>query len=74
MGLSNQDYQALSKEIQNQKGGQPLDLDDPVVDAEIFERGMKKQFGDLKKNFREVVDNLRTNDYNTFVRINQSKA
>lgn len=51
-----------------------MDLDDPVVDAEIFERGMKKQFGDLKKNFREVVDNLRTNDYNTFVRINQSKA
>lgn len=57
-----------------QNGGKALDLDDPVVDAEIFERGIKRQFGDLKKNFRDVVDNLRTNDYKTFVKVNEPKA
>jgi hypothetical protein len=49
-------------------------MDDPVVDAEIFEKGIKRQFGDLKSTFREVVDNLRTNDYTTFVKVNESKA
>jgi hypothetical protein len=44
------------------------------VDAEVFERGVKKQFGDLKRNFRDVVDNIRTNDYNTFVKVNEPKA
>lgn len=43
-----------------------MDLDDPKVDAEIFERGIKKQFGQLKRNFRDVVDNIRTNEIETF--------
>ena len=50
------------------------DLEDPKVDAEVFEKGMKKQFGDLKRNFRDVVDNLRTDDYTTFVKVNEPKA
>lgn len=49
-------------------------MDDPVIDAELFEKGIKKQFGELKRNFRDVVDNIRTQDYNSFVRINQKKA
>ena len=57
-----------------QNGGQALDLDDPQVEAEIFERGIKKQFGDLKRNFKNVVDNIRTKDYKTFVKVNEPKA
>lgn len=35
---------------------------------------MKKQFGELKRNFSNVVDNIRTNDYNMFVKVNEGKA
>lgn len=35
---------------------------------------MKSQFGDLKKNFRGVVDNIRTNDFRSFQNINKEKA
>ena len=51
-----------------------MDLDDPVTDAEIFEHGIKKQFTELKRNFRGVVDNIRTEDYNSFVKVNENKA
>ena len=59
----------MQRELANIKG-QALDLDDPITDAEIFEHGIKKQFGDLKKNFRGVVDNIRTTDYTSFVKVN----
>lgn len=49
-------------------------MDDPRVDAEVFEKGIKRQFGELKRNFRDVVDNIRTNDYNSFVKVNEAKA
>lgn len=71
VGLSS-DYQTLGRDLS--LNGQPLDLDDPQIDAEIFERGMKKQFGDLKRNFRDVVDNIRTNEMDTFRNINIPKA
>ncbi|CDW76546.1 protein phosphatase 1 regulatory subunit 7 isoform x1 [Stylonychia lemnae] len=51
-----------------------VDIDDPQVDAEQFEKFVSSQFGDLKKNFREVVDNIRTKDYRSFVKINETKA
>jgi hypothetical protein len=73
VGLSS-DYHALSRDLVEQNNGQPLDMDDPQVDAAIFERGMKKQFGDLKRNFRGVVDNIRSSDYNSFVKVNANKA
>ena len=28
----------------------------------------------MRKNFRGIVDNLRTNDYRVFVRVNKDKA
>ena len=70
------DYQSIVKDMQVSKGknDQPLDLDDPKVDAEIFERGIKRQFTDLKKNFQNVVDNIRTDDYSVFVKVNEGKA
>jgi hypothetical protein len=71
IGLST-DYKVIAKEIQEQ--GRPVDLDDPVVDAEIFEKGIKRQFGELKKNFRGVVDNIRTNELQTFHKVNEPKA
>jgi hypothetical protein len=39
VGLSN-DYQTLGRDLS--LNGQPVDLDDPYIDAEIFERGIKK--------------------------------
>lgn len=63
IGLSS-DYQQLDER----------DVDDPRVDAEVFEKGIKRQFGELKRNFRDVVDNIRTNDYNSFVKVNEAKA
>ena len=67
--LSRDYIQSVIKEI-----GPNVDLDDPKVDADIFEKGIKKQFGDLKKNFRGVVDNIRTEDYNVFLKVNAPKA
>ena len=49
-------------------------MDDPVVDAEIFEKGIKRSFGELKKNFRGVVDNIRTKELESFHKINEPKA
>jgi len=73
--MSSKDYQtAAKKELKSQKGVESLDLDDPVVDAEIFEKGIKRHFGDLKSTFRDVVDNLRTNDYTSFVKVNEPRA
>jgi hypothetical protein len=46
------------------------DIDDPQVDADLFEKGLKGQFGDLKKHFRDIVDNIRTKDYRSFVKVN----
>jgi hypothetical protein len=40
----------------------------------VFENGIKTQFKDIKKNFRNVVDGIRTKEYNSFVRINSAKA
>jgi hypothetical protein len=71
LGLS-ADYKQIAKELQGT--GKPVDLDDPVVDAEIFEKGIKRQFGELKKNFRCVVDNIRTNELETFHKVNEPKA
>jgi hypothetical protein len=71
LGLS-ADYMQIAKELQGT--GKPVDLDDPVVDAEIFEKGIKRQFGELKKNFRGVVDNIRTNELETFHKVNEPKA
>ena len=51
-----------------------MDLDDPKVDAEIFEKGIKKQFGELKRNFRDVVNTVRTNEVKTFRKVNEPKA
>jgi hypothetical protein len=45
-----------------------------VVDAEIFEKGIKRQFGELKKNFRGVVNNIRTQEVQTFHKVNEPKA
>jgi hypothetical protein len=43
LGLSTLDYQtAAKKELSSQNGGKPLDMDNPVVDAEIFELGIKR--------------------------------
>lgn len=50
------------------------DIDDPQIDAEEFEKFISGQFSELKKNFRGVVDNIRTADYTSFVQINQAKA
>jgi hypothetical protein len=50
-----------------------VDLDDPKIDAEIFEKGIKKQFGSLKRNFRDVVDNIRTNENEVFYKVNEPK-
>lgn len=50
------------------------DIDDPQIDAEEFEKFISGQFTELKKNFRGVVDNIRTKDYSSFVQINQAKA
>lgn len=50
------------------------DIDDPQIDAEQFEKFISSQFGELKKNFRGVVDNIRTKDYRSFVKINENKA
>ncbi len=49
-------------------------MDDPKVDAEIFEKGIKKQFGELKRNFRDVVANVRTNEHQVFNKVNEPKA
>ena len=51
-----------------------MDPDDPRVDAQVFEKGIKKQFGDLTRNFSGVVDNIRTKDYTVFVKVNKDKA
>lgn len=50
------------------------DIDDPQIDAEQFEKFINGQFGELKKNFRKVVDNIRTKDYRSFVKVNEAKA
>lgn len=71
IGLST-DYKIIAKELQEQ--GKQVDLDDPVVDAEIFEKGIKRQFGELKKNFRGVVNNIRTQEVSTFHKVNEPKA
>eukprot|EP00347_Sterkiella_histriomuscorum_P021343 403334317 len=50
------------------------DTDDPQIDAEHFEKFISSQFDGLKKNFRGIVDNIRTKDYRSFVKINEVKA
>jgi hypothetical protein len=50
------------------------DIDDPQMDAEQFEKFISGQFADLKKNFRDIVDNIRTKDYRSFVKVNEGKA
>ena len=50
------------------------DIDDPQIDAEQFEKFINGQFGELKKNFREIVDNIRTKDFRSFAKVNEAKA
>jgi hypothetical protein len=39
-----------------------------------FEEGFKKQFTEFKRDFRLRVDNLRTVEYEYFVKVNEGKA
>lgn len=57
-----------------QKLNDNLEDIDEQQDAEKFEKFISSQFQELKKSFRGVVDNIRTKDYKTFVRINEGKA
>ena len=43
------------------------DDDDPLEDAELFHTEVKSQYGEIKTNFRNVVDTLRTTEYDQFV-------
>lgn len=48
--------------------------DDPQADAEAFETLMKNQLHGLKRNFRNVVDGIRTNEVQSFIKANKDKA
>lgn len=50
------------------------ECEDPQQDAEHFEKEIQSQYGNIKKNFRDVVDGIRTKEYQQFVRINSAKA
>jgi hypothetical protein len=39
------------------------ECDDPQVDAEAFEKEIQNWYGDIKKNFRNIVDGIRTKEY-----------
>ena len=47
---------------------------DPQKDVETFRQAIKQTFGDLRKQHRGVVDNLRTREHGTFTRIGESRG
>ena len=44
------------------------------MDAEYFEKNIKETFGGLKKNFRNVMNEVREDQLESFKKINEAKA
>lgn len=63
----------LKKLTQDKKPDDGSDSDEYTADVKVFSLNIKKDFMDNRSKFREVMDKVRTREYDTFRKLDMCK-